>query len=111
MTIMRPPILHLINLITYFHSCPYVLAEGMSEDSNHDVFRDCLSSAMLEKYTNGQQKKKAKRARKSASPASSSIERSAESGETGTAELAEFIEVITMSCPNTHPSYPMSDAP
>jgi hypothetical protein len=87
------------------------LSECMSEDSNYDVLRDCLSSAVLEKYANGPRKKKTKRARKSASPASSSIEQSAESGETDTAELAEFIEVITMPCPNTHPSYPMSDAP
>jgi hypothetical protein len=87
------------------------LSEGMSDDSNYDVFRDCLSSAVLEKYADGPQQKKAKRARKSGSPASSSIERSAESGETDTAELAEFIEVITMPCPKTHPSYPMSDAP
>jgi hypothetical protein len=84
----------------------------MSEDGNYDVFRDCLSSVVLEKYTsNGPQKKKAKRPRKSAAPPSSSIERSSESGESDAAELAEFIEVITMSCPSTYLSYSMSDAP
>jgi hypothetical protein len=104
-------LLSFINLLLTSPPDAMSLSEGMSEDGNYDVFRDCLSSAVLDKYTNGPQKKKAKRARKSASPASSSIERSAESGEINTAELAEFIEVITMSCPNTHPSYPVSDAP
>jgi hypothetical protein len=88
------------------------LSAGMSEDGgNYEVFRDCISSAILEEYSNAPQKKKVRRPRKGTQRASPSTERGSENGETDAAELAEFIEVINLSCPSTHPSNPMSDTP
>ena len=69
-------------------------------DSNCEIFKDCLSSAILEKYSSGTPKRMAKRSRKSARAAPSSSQTVTGDGEIDPAELAEFIEV------NTKHSYP-----
>jgi hypothetical protein len=71
-------------------------------DENHEVFKDCLSLAVLEKYCTVLPKKMPKRHRKGTSHAGSSTVQSMPAigegeSESDRAELADFIEVIQSS--------------
>ncbi len=70
-------------------------------EDNYEVFKDCLSSTFLQKYSAAPPKKTAKRPRKSARSAGCSIGSGSEDGGTDAAELADFIEVI----PNFTPKH------
>lgn len=81
----------------------------MSEDDGYGIFKDCLSSAILETYSTRPEKKRARRPRKSAEAPSSLTESGSENGEIDPTELAEFIEVIPDSCRSTCPSCVISE--
>lgn len=71
-------------------------------DENHEVFKDCLSLAVLEKYSTVPLKKMPKRHRKGTSDAGCSTVQSRPAigegeSENDRAELADFIEVIQSS--------------
>lgn len=68
---------------------------GESEaDANYQVFKDCLSSCILEKYSIGLPKKMTKRTRKGIKNTQSpSIQNVSENEKIDASELADFIEV------------------
>lgn len=75
---------------------PVSASIGESEaDANYEVFKDCLSSSVLEKYSVGLPKKMTKRSRKGIKTAlSPSFQSGSENEETDASGLADFIDVI-----------------